>query len=56
MMEQDVPIPVYFLEWSSTLQMIVDDISLSSISDDQTGSAAEGEHVVTKCFNVKFVL
>jgi hypothetical protein len=42
MMLQEVSIPVYFAEWSPDLQYILDDISRSSMSDDQVGSAAAG--------------
>ncbi|KAJ9573916.1 hypothetical protein L9F63_008715, partial [Diploptera punctata] len=41
MMSLEISIPVYFAEWSPSLQSILDDVSKSFITDDRAGSAAE---------------
>lgn len=37
----ETPIPVYFAPWTPDLQLILDDVSSSFLTDDKAGSAAE---------------
>lgn len=38
---QDVPIPVYLVEWSPQVEVILDDLQGSFITDDKSGTALE---------------
>ncbi|XP_063242605.1 BOS complex subunit NCLN [Bacillus rossius redtenbacheri] len=41
MLYQEVSIPVYFVEWASTLQTIVNDVASSYMKDDRSTTAVE---------------
>lgn len=42
MLSQEVFIPVYFANWTPELQIIVDDVATSMVTDEKAGTAAQG--------------